>query len=531
MKGVVKGLLGLVVTASIAALAWMAFGSGRDLAAPRTVPSKGSSRPATAESVAGAAMVPGAAGLVEELGAASAALPRRSDTGIAAPRAAPVAGVVRFADGSPVQGAGVVLADAVEPTGTWCGPTDRHGRFTTAPPPDPVGPWTLSAEWRLRETAEVVVHDAATPVELVVPLQPRLRGRVVTASGQPVVAELWAFRCGVEPADVRRGRSERDGQFVLTELSAGRWGVVATRAGRHYRPSQWVEVTVGDGCAWVDLQLRDRVSLFGVVEYDDGTPCPGASVAAIPSDGQVRTEPFGVDCIGASPERHRLASHDFAYGESAADGRFELRVPRVGTYDVTCWPPWPRLTPVRQPGVLSSGEVRFVVPRLRRTAHAVIEFFGPDGKPAYVRSASGEQPGLATTTVEVERERGVVRLTDLVPDKEVSVRARLAGYGVGTWGPWPLEGAGLRHRVHLPALGALEVVAASSDGAPRRGLRLVATREAPKRRSVRTCDAQGRCTFEARVPGVWTVRPIDGEGPTERVTVPEGGRGFCRLVW
>ncbi|MEM7205960.1 MAG: carboxypeptidase-like regulatory domain-containing protein [Planctomycetota bacterium] len=528
-----KGLLGFVVVA-MAALLWVVLASGVGPAAPELM------EPTPA---VGAGAV---AAEVEVAAAVSPAprLPARVETSIAAPRAASLSGVVRFADGSPVRGAQIVVVDAVDPTGAALAVTDARGRFTTAPTPDAVGPWTVLAEWFVYESEGVVVRDPGVPVELSVPVPPKLRGRVVGPAGAPVAAKVRLFRCGAEIAEAHEFRTEHDGTFVLVGVAPGRWGVLAEEAlgRRHavYAPSSWTEVVVGDGCAWVELQLRRREVITGVVRWDDGRPCEHARVWASPVDWEDAVAATGIQQFRVGRWRGPLSASDL-FGRAvdnhlAADGRFELRVGPASAFDVRCEPP--RAAGGRsllQENVAVGSTVRFVVPRLDRSGRAVVEFVHAGGAPALVRSASAgcydDGKWVATAEVDLDRARGLARLSGLVPGADLRLRARVRGSGVGEWGPWPVAGGVVQRRILIPAPGVIEVTTMDRAGDPHGHQLIEATREAPNQRQVRTTNARGQGIFDELLPGIWSVRRGDGEGPIQQVVVPEGGRGVCRLVW
>jgi hypothetical protein len=212
-------------------------------------------------------------------GGSSAAGPLAHRTAAAGPGGDPVAvsGQVRTADGAPIAGAAVTLAD-LSGRQAAVAQTDTGGEYRLAAPG--AGSYLVIASAAGHQPAAGVVTAAgpAARHDVVLPGGSRLAGTVrVAGSGQPVGGAIVTVADGRgEIAGVTT--TAADGTFSLTHLAAGPYALVVAAAA--YTPAA-VQVTVEQGTLTrqdVDLPASGRVAGTVLNAAGDG-PFPGARLS------------------------------------------------------------------------------------------------------------------------------------------------------------------------------------------------------------------------------------------------------------
>lgn len=235
-----------------------------------------------------------------------------------------VEGVVIDAEGAPIANALVGLQSAKE---TETVSTDSAGHFTLHQPP---GSYRLKVTHERYRTAEQPLTAPAKDVTVVLDAGGSIAGRVVDASGKPVVgAEVLAVPGLLEDllkefeGGSSRATTDGQGQFLLPGLLAGRWVAAVTGTSLPTTASDVVVLQPGQHLTGVVITVEGKVDLSGLVVDDKRQPVPGAQVRWDPADEKSAMSALLFDAVQGRMER--AVRFIPSPASSDAEGRFELK--------------------------------------------------------------------------------------------------------------------------------------------------------------------------------------------------------------
>lgn len=212
---------------------------------------------------------------------------------------------------------------------------------------------------------EILVPDGAEPVVDIVLRSGTIPGRVVDASGEPVVGAIVSAKPegGPVSSDFLGGRAATrpDGSFTLEGIDPGRYRLSAQAVGYHTGETGPVEVREGAETPAVEIRLEKGREIRGRVLDPRGGAVAGASVIAAPSDSVERT------AIPASTD---------------VNGSFVLTAPAEGALDVVAVARG--YAPARASGVVPDDSAEIV---LRMSAGGRIRVRVVDGEGAPIPGA------------------------------------------------------------------------------------------------------------------------------------------------
>ena len=142
-----------------------------------------------------------------------------------------------------------------------------------------------------------------------------IAGTVVDSEGQPIEgARVWSSKVVEGRAGTQswsRDQSDASGAFELTGLDAGKYTLNASKA-EFLDPPEKAEVDVtATGADPVVLTLESGGIVRGVVEDQNGTPVPGASVTVAGGNWRAQsltTDDGKFEIKGAKPGEHRVTA-------------------------------------------------------------------------------------------------------------------------------------------------------------------------------------------------------------------------------
>jgi uncharacterized GH25 family protein len=419
---------------------------------------------------------------------------RRLDERVVLTAGASLAGVVLDDDDAPVPDAELSASREDEDDGPRgadrvTGRSDAEGRFTLAGLP--AGRWTLAVEAAglsapEPEPFELAQGEARTDLELRMVTSGRLVGYVLDADGNPVDQRQVVARVDDDRPRVRwQGtQTTSDGRFELLDVEPGPWLVQSV-------PAQEAHVVVPSGGeVEVLLRLPRLPVLTGRVTLADGTPVPGAHVAALQPAGG---EDGRVAVLG------RIDSGD--------DGRYRLELRQVGQVSLQAAHPESGLTEVGSALVDwgSALDLDLVFPDTVLAGRVTAEDDGAPIPDAFVVLMSDVRR-MQQVRTDGEGAFSFPRM----PAGAWSLRVRASG-----WQPATVEvetgpaGGGDPVEVQLERAAALEGRVDEADGSPAEdGLTVAVGTSGAERFDVesRVSTKQGRYRFDTLAPGAWEVR-------------------------
>ena len=295
------------------------------------------------------------------------------------PRGVTVRGLVAEADGRPVSGADVLLA---QQTGPWSAKarTDALGAFSISDVPRG-GPMSaqLEADGHVlsggREEAAFSIPLDAEGHDLRLEAEPggRIAGVVEGAAGGPIAgAAVDAVALDGRMSRRKAAESDRDGRFRIAGLRLDtQWRLEARHA--EHAPAFLESVRASRSGGDLRIRLSAGGSIAGLVLGDDGAPLPG---------------------VEAYAQRIERAEHlvtglrELATARAAADGTFKLSHLNPGSYRVELRPPARMAWSPIAASVLEA-EVR----EGQTTRLDAVTLLRPGSLRAWVTSASAADPG------------------------------------------------------------------------------------------------------------------------------------------
>jgi hypothetical protein len=351
-----------------------------------------------------------------------------------------------------------------------------------------------------------------------------IRGTVVDDEGRPVAgAHVVSHANGGLEAD---HLTDPAGSFVISEVSPGRYDLIAEREG--YVPTltlaSHVRVVTGLAEATVRVELIPLVRATGWVEDAEGRPAGGAELR-VESRGALET-----------PTRRLGYEFDLGTTHAAKDGTFEMLVPSRGEFRILA--------------SATNGSVRMMVSDPSSPIRVRLDAEGRGG-PAFAGSIGGSgTPQRPSLSIEVRGCDGAVIQTPLVHLVSANGTAfstsQRAGDGRITANPWPgrytlfatAHGYGSARveidvgksepdslvRVVLPRSGFV-VANAIDDGGQPLVYVYVAIVDAVGYAQRKRTDSAGSVRFRHVAPGQARVFLLAGAGEALTCPAPEALRG------
>jgi protocatechuate 3,4-dioxygenase beta subunit len=359
----------------------------------------------------------------------------------------------------------------------------------------------LTAAGRVR--GRVVAAGAAVGGAQVA-LTPSAEGPSVTYESADAAPTVWAV-------------TDAQGAFDAGPVPAGRWGVGA-RAPDHVEARR--DGVVVPSAEEVVLEMTPALGIEGQVVLEDGTPVPGAEVAARPEHG---IESFDGKFAEEDEEQGGPTRTDPA-------GRFRLRGLAAGSYRVHVEPAWGSRVNVRpttsEPIVAGTAGVKVVVPPGGTIAGRVVDLEDrPFGHRAWIGAhQEDEDGGLGEFRQSAPRGDGSFELNGLDPAAKWTVSVRVQGGAVQP-GAREHVAVGTRDLVFrlAPAL-TIEGTVVDGEGRPVAGVHVQASPVAAARVSMsfggemRPSGADGAFVVAGLAPGRFRLSAANWGGEaTKRV--------------